>query len=93
MEEDVRRVIVGPKAMQLLKAMRRQLGDTSANRIVDAVAAAEDLGLDSTTHDFDRRLCDLVWAGYLEPDPNSAAPATRRLYRITFAGLDAADGY
>jgi DNA-binding IclR family transcriptional regulator len=79
--------------MQLLKAMRAQLGDTSASRSVDAVAAAEALGMDTTTHDFDRRLQDLVRAGYLEPDPNYPAPGTRGLYRITFAGLDAADSY
>src|SRR5215203_354320 len=84
---------VGPKTMQLLKAMRGQLGDASASRSVDAVAAAEGLGMDTATHDFDRRLQDLVRAGYLEPDPNSAAPAARGLYRITFAGLDAADSY
>ena len=84
---------MGPKTMQLLKAMRGQLGDTSASRSVDAVAAAEALGMDTTTHDFDRRLQDLVRAGYLEPDPHSAAPTAQGLYRITFAGLDAADGY
>jgi DNA-binding IclR family transcriptional regulator len=60
---------VGPKTMQLLKAMRGQLGDTSASRSVDAVAAAEALGMDTSTHDFDRRLQDLVRAGYLELDP------------------------
>jgi hypothetical protein len=84
---------LGPKTIQLLKAMREQLGDTSASRSVDAVAAAEALGMDTTTHDFDRRLQDLVRAGYLEPDPHSAAPGAQGLYRITFAGLDAADGY
>ena len=85
---------MGPKTMQLLKAMRGQLGDASASRSVDAVAAAEGLGMDTTTPDFDRRLQqDLIRAGYLEPDPNTAAPATRGLYRITFAGLDAADSY
>jgi hypothetical protein len=82
---------VGPKTMQLLKAMRAQLGDASASRSVDAVAAAEVLGIGTAAHDFDRRLQDLLRAGYLEPDPNSAAPATRGLCRITFAGLDAAD--
>jgi hypothetical protein len=51
---------VGPKTMQLLKAMRGQLGGASASRSVDAVAAAEGLGMDTTTHDFDRRLQDLV---------------------------------
>src|SRR5829696_9379247 len=85
--------VLGPKSMQLLKAMRGQLGDASASRSVDALAAAEALGMDTTTHDFDRRLQDLVRAGYLEPDPHSAAPAARGLYRITFAGLDAADSY
>jgi hypothetical protein len=84
---------VGPKTMQLLKAMRAQLGDASASRSVDAVAAAEGLSMDTTTPDFDRRLQDLIRAGYLEPDPNSAAAVARGLYRITFAGLDAADSY
>src|SRR5215212_820712 len=54
---------------------------------------ADARGMDTTTHDFDCRLQDLVRAGYREPDPNSAAPAAQGLYRITFAGLDAADGY
>jgi hypothetical protein len=40
---------VGSKTMQLLKAMRGQLGDASASRSVDAVAAAEGLGMDTTT--------------------------------------------
>ena len=39
--------MVGPKTMQLLKAMRGQLGDASASRSVDAVAAAEGLGMDT----------------------------------------------
>jgi len=84
---------MGPKTLQLLKAMRVQLGEASASRSVDAVAAAEGLGMDTTTHDFDRRLQDLVRVGYLEPDPDSATPAVRGLYRITLAGLDAADSY
>ena len=73
--------------------MRGQLGDTSPTRSVDAVAAANSLGMDSDTHEFARRMQDLVRAGYLEPDPNTAALAARGLYRITFAGLDAADSY
>jgi hypothetical protein len=84
---------VGPKTKQLLKAMRGQLGDASASRSVDAVAAAEGLDMDTTTSDFDRRLQDLVRAGYLEPDPNSAAPTAQGRYRITFSGLAAADSY
>ena len=85
--------MVGPKTMRLLKAMRGQLGETSASRTVDAVAAADGLGMDTTTRDFDRRLHDLVRAGYLEPDPNFVAPTTRGMYRITFLGIDAADDH
>ncbi len=33
------------KSLQLLKVMREQLGETSANRTVDAVAAAGSLGM------------------------------------------------
>ena len=49
--------------MQLLKAMRGQLGKTSAGRTVDAVAAANSLGMDRTSLDFHRSLHDLVRAG------------------------------
>ncbi len=84
-------MIMGPKTMQLLKAMRGQLEDTSASRNVDAEAAAEAIGMASATSDLDRRLDDLVRAGYLEPDPNATAPTTLRMYRITFSGIYAAD--
>ncbi len=84
---------MGDKTMQLLKAMREQLGDTSASRSVDAVAAANSIGMGSGTRDFDRRLNDLVRAGYLEPDPNSSAPIVQGMYRITFSGIYAADNY
>jgi len=90
------RVIMGPKTMQLLKAMRGQLEDTSASRNVDAEAAAEAIeaiGMASTTSDLERRLDDLVRAGYLEPDPNATAPTTQRMYRITFSGIYAADNH
>ena len=89
----MRRVIVGPKTMRLLKAMREQLGETSASRTVAAVAAADAIGIATATRDFDGRLHDLVRAGYLEEDPNFAAPTVRGMYRITFAGMDAADNY
>ncbi len=79
------------KTVRLLQAMRAQLGESSASRTVDALAAAEGLGMDSTTRDFDRRLNDLVRAGYLEPDPNFAASTRRGMYRITFSGISAAD--
>jgi hypothetical protein len=85
--------VVGDKTMQLLKAMREQLGDTSASRSVDAVAAANSLGMDSDTHEFARRVQDLVRAGYLEPAPNCAAPTTQGIYWITFSGIYAADNH
>ncbi len=81
------------KARQLLRAMREQIGNHSASRTVDAEAAATNLGMDSDTHDFHRRLGDLVRAGYLEPDPNSTAPTEQRMYRITFSGIYAADNH
>ena len=83
--------MVGDKTMQLLKAMRGQLGETSASRSVDALAAADSLGMGSGTREFRRRLNDLVRAGYLEPDPNSGAPIAQVMYRITFSGTYAAD--
>jgi len=84
---------VGPKTMRLLKAMRGQLGEASASRSVDAVDAADAIGMATATGDFDGRLRDLVRAGYLEPDPNFPAPTTRGMYRITAAGISAADNY
>ena len=84
---------MGDKTMQLLKAMRWQLGDTSPTRSVDAVAAANSLGMQSDTRDFEGRLHDLVRAGYLEPDPNATAPTAQGIYRITFSGIYAADNH
>lgn len=79
------------RTMRLLKAMRGQLGHNSASRTVDAEAAANGLGADSGTRALERRLQDLVRAGYLEPDPNFGAPTARGMYRITFSGIEAAD--
>ncbi len=84
---------MGDKTMRLLKAMREQLGDTSASRNVDAVAAANSLGMHSGTRDLEGRLHDLVRAGYLEPDPNCAAPSTQGIYRIKFSEIYAADNH
>ena len=89
----VGRSILNDKTMRLLKALREQLGETSASRTVDAAAAANSLGMDRGTLDFHRSLHDLVRAGYLEPDPNSTAPITQRKYRITFSGICVADNY
>lgn len=79
--------------MRLLKAMREQLGEASASRTVNAVDAADAIGMATAARDFDGRLHDLVRAGYLEPDPNVAAPSVRGKYRITLAGIDAADNH
>ena len=80
------------KAMQLLKAMRQQLGKTSAGRSVDAVAAANSLGMDRGTLEFHRSLHDLVRADYLEEPANPALSAQGK-YLITFEGVTAADNY
>jgi hypothetical protein len=79
------------KTMRLIKAIKGQLGDTSASRSVDAKAAANTLGMDSGKRDFDRRPRDLVRAGYLEPDPSPAATTGQGMYRGTFSGVYAAD--
>ena len=78
------------ETMQLLKAMREQLGKTSASRTVDALAAANTLGLERASLDFHRRLHDLVGAYYLEEPANPALRAQGK-YLITFEGIAAAD--
>ena len=80
------------KTMQLLKAMREQLGKTSASRTVDAVAAANSLGMDRGSLDFHRSLHDLVRADYLEEPANPALKA-QGMYLITFEGIAVADNY
>ena len=81
------------KSLRLLKAMRERLGETSASRTVDPVAAASSLGLYPGT--LDRSLRDLVLAGYIEESATAAAatPAatTPGTYVITFVGIAAAD--
>ncbi len=73
--------------------MRGQLGDTSASLNVDAEAPANRLGMDSGTRDFHRRVHDLVRAGYLEADPNSAAPIVQGMYRFTFSRINGPGNY
>ena len=51
------------KSLQLLKVMWEQLGETTAGRTVDAVAAAKSLGMYPGT--LERSLLYLVRAGYL----------------------------
>src|SRR5215210_4276855 len=79
---------VDEKSLQLLKAMREQLGETSATRIVDAGAAAMSLGMYPGT--LDRSLLYLVRAGYLEESADHAM-ATQGMYLITFQGIAAID--
>ncbi len=88
----VGRSVVDHKTMQLLKAMRGQLGKTSPSRSVDAVAAANSLGMDRNTLDFHRSLRDLIRADYLE-EPANPALRTQGRYLITFEGIAAADNH
>jgi hypothetical protein len=85
----VGRSILDDKTMRLLKAMRDQLGETSASRTVDA---ANSLGTDRGTLDFHRSLHDLVRSDYLEEPPNSALRGQGK-YLITFEGIAAADNH
>jgi DNA-binding MarR family transcriptional regulator len=85
---NVGRLIVDEKSMRLLTAMRQQLGETSASRSVDAVAAANSLGMYPGT--LDRSLHELVQAGYIEHSADHAM-TTQGMYRITFEGIAATD--
>ena len=76
---------MGDKTMHLLKGMRRQLGDTSASRSVDAQAPANSLRMHSGTRDLEGRLHDLVRAVYL--DPTATARTRQGIYRITCSEL------
>ena len=78
--------------MRLLKALREQLGETSASRTVDVAVAANTLGMDRGTLDFHRSLHDLVRADYLEEPANPALRAQGK-YHLTFEGVTAADNY
>ena len=58
----------------------------SVDRVTFHVRDASDPTLEGHLH-------DLVPAGYLEPDPNCAAPSTQGIYRITFSRIYAADNH
>ena len=77
------------KSLQLLKAMREQLGETSATRIVDAGAAAKSLGMYPET--LDRSLLYLVRAGYLEEYADRAMSMRDGMFLITLQGIAAID--
>lgn len=77
--------------LQLLRAMRGQIGDSSASRDVYPVIAANSLGIDSETpSEFAARINELLQADYLEPHPDAVLSAQGR-YRITFKGIAAAE--
>ena len=77
------------KSLQLLKVMREQLGETSASRTVDAVAAASSLGMYPGT--LDRSLLYLVRAGYIEEYADRAMATRDGMFLITLQGLAAID--
>jgi hypothetical protein len=79
---------VDEKSMRLLTAMRQQLGETSASRSVDAVAAANSLGMYPGT--LDCSVHELVQAGYIEESADRAM-TTQGMYLITFDGIAATD--
>jgi len=80
---------VDEKSLQLLKAMRAQLGETSANRAVDAVAAANSRGMYPGT--LDRSLLYLVRAGYIEEYADRAVNSRDGVFLITLQGIAAID--
>ena len=77
------------KSLQLLKVMREQLGETSASRTVDAVAAASSLGMYPGT--LDRSLLYLVRAGYIEEYADRATSSRDGMFLITLQGIAAID--
>jgi DNA-binding IclR family transcriptional regulator len=80
---------VDEKSLQLLKAMREQLGETTAGRTVDAVAAAKSLGMYPGT--LERSLLYLARAGYIEEYADRAMASRNGMYLITLQGIAAID--
>ena len=79
------------KTLKLLRAMREQVGDSSASRDVCPVAAANSLGMDAEApSEFAARVDELLQADYLERHPDCILSAQGR-YRITFRGIAAAE--
>jgi hypothetical protein len=89
---NIQRALMNEETMQLLKALRGQLGKTSASRSVDTLGGANSLGMERGSLEFHRRLHDLVQAQYLEEVANPALRAQGK-YLITFEGLTAADNH
>jgi DNA-binding IclR family transcriptional regulator len=79
---------VDERSLQLLKAMREQVGDTTG-RAVDAGAAAKSLGMYPGT--LDRCLLYLVRAGYIEEYADRAMNSRNGMFLITLQGIAAID--
>ena len=77
------------KSLQLLKVMREQLGETSASRTVDAVSAANSLGMYPGT--LERSLLYLIRAGYVEEYADRAMSSRDGMFLITLQGIAAID--
>ena len=76
-------------SLQLLKVMREQLGETAASRTVDAVAAANSLGMYPGT--LERSLLYLVRAGYIEEYADRAMASRDGMFLITLQSIAAVD--
>jgi len=79
---------VDEKSLQLLKAMREQLGE-STGRTVDVGAAAKSLGMYPGT--LDRSLHYLIGAGYIEEYADRAMTSRNGMFLITLQGIAAID--
>lgn len=77
------------KSSQLLKAIREQLGESTSGRTVDAVAAANDLGMYPGV--LERSLHYLVGAGYIDEYADRAMAPRNGMYLITLQGIAAID--
>jgi DNA-binding IclR family transcriptional regulator len=79
---------VDEKSLQLLNAIRQQLGETTG-RNVESGAAAKSLGMYPGT--LDRSLHYLIGAGYLEEYADRAMTSRNGMFLITLQGIAAID--
>jgi len=79
---------VDEKSLQLLKAMREQLGE-STGRTVDAGVAAKRLGMYPGT--LERSLHYLIGVGYIEEYADRAMAMRNGMFLITLQGIAAID--
>ena len=74
---------------ELLRRMREQIRGKTW-RVVQAGDAARSMGIEPGYPEYERRMAELVGAGYLVPDPNPAKLSSG-YYEITDEGIVAAD--